>query len=70
MCKVPLTSMKKPISKYHFVLVSSLKSLESICSSVTTELVCCVRSVLNYVSVRFYKLKYCSVRAKVNRDYF
>ena len=28
MCKVPLTSMKKPISKYHFVLVSSSKSLE------------------------------------------
>jgi hypothetical protein len=28
MCKVPLTSMKKPISKYHFVLVSLPKSLE------------------------------------------
>ena len=29
MCKVPLTSMKKkPISKYHNVLVSSPKSLE------------------------------------------
>jgi hypothetical protein len=28
MCKVPLTSMHKPISKYHYALVSSPRSLE------------------------------------------
>jgi hypothetical protein len=27
-CKVPLTSMHKPIKKYHFTLVSSLRSSE------------------------------------------